>query len=585
LIAPISVFIRRAFAVRADLAFGAVTETPKENWASSGTVVTIPVPCTVIVRGVAEARPAPNAAAARIVDSTTPGLITIADFTSPGIEPSQKLTALYIELTTFGYGELLVYVPREVGAVRKLRLVVPVVVVLLLAFTAASAKAVARMPVGFFDDPSFRWAAEPTGNLASAQRANGSIIHVLANWSTIAPTKPAHPLNGSDPAYHLSDLDALSRSAQKYGFEVLLTIYGTPKWANGGKTPNYPPTNLSTLTQFSQMLAARYNGTNPGYGVVTRFSVWNEPNLALFLKPQFSGKKIVSPGIYARLYMAAYKGIKAGNKTALVAAGETSNRGHNAPTGGVSDSVAPATFAHLVSVAAPKLPFDAWATHPYPSTYALGPAQKVAYPNVAFSTMNRFGADLQTWFHRRVPIWVTEYGEQTKPEYPAGKGGISYAKQAVDVKKALQLAAASPYVEMFVWFIFRDSTPQTWFSGIETKSGTKKPAYTAFAAAAKGIVGHDQFVTAGKKISVKVAVPIMTYHNAIGAKVGMTYYLYDGKKLVAIGQPLVPIQKGGTITVPVNYKAAKGKTYSLVLNINDKHGFKEKTDVLLLPSS
>ncbi|HEX4520389.1 MAG TPA: hypothetical protein VH063_12480 [Gaiellaceae bacterium] len=466
---------------------------------------------------------------------------------------------------------------------RKLRLVVPVVVVLLLALTAASAKAVARMPVGFFDDPSFRWATEPTINLASAQKANGSIIHVLANWSTIAPTKPVHPLNGSDPAYHLSDIDALARSAQKYGSEVLLTIYGTPKWANGGKTANYAPTNMSTLTQFSQMLASRYNGTNPGYGVVTRFSVWNEPNLGGFLMPQFSGSKIVSPGIYVKLYMAAYKGIKAGNKTALVAAGETSNRGLNHHMAGQTDTTAPATFAHLVSVAAPKLPFDAWATHPYPSVGALGPAQKVAYPNVAFSTMNRFGADLEKWFHRRVPIWVTEYGEQTKPQQSAG--GVSYAKQAVDVKKALQLAAASPYVEMFVWFIFRDSTSQTWFSGIETKTGTKKPAYTAFAATAKGIVGHDEFVTAGKKISVKVAVPIMTYYNAIGAKVGMTYYLYDGKKLVSIGQPLVAIQKGGMITVPVNYKAAKGTTYTLALNINDKHGYKEKTDVLLLPSS
>ena len=44
---------------------------------------------------------------------------------------------------------------------RKLRLVLPVVVVL-LAIPAATAKAVARMPVGFFDDPSFRWAADPT---------------------------------------------------------------------------------------------------------------------------------------------------------------------------------------------------------------------------------------------------------------------------------------------------------------------------------------------------------------------------------------------------------------------------------------
>ena len=38
------------------------------------------------------------------------------------------------------------------------------------------------------------------------------------------------------------------------------------------------------------------------------------------------------------------------------------------------------------------------------------------------------------WFHRRVPIWITEYGEQTKPEYALG---VTYAKQAADAKTAL----------------------------------------------------------------------------------------------------------------------------------------------------
>src|SRR6202030_2743798 len=108
-----------------------------------------------------------------------------------------------------------------------------------------------------------------------------------------------------------------------------------------------------------------YNGSHPGKGTVSRFSVWNEPNLQEFLTPQFQGNTIVSPGIYSRLYLAAYKGIKAGNPKALVAIGETSNRGRNHPVVG-DDTVAPATFAHLLSEAAPKIPFDAWATHPYP---------------------------------------------------------------------------------------------------------------------------------------------------------------------------------------------------------------------------
>ncbi len=412
---------------------------------------------------------------------------------------------------------------------RKLRFALPFVV-LLLAVPAATAKAVARMPVGFFDDPSFRWASDPLANLKAAQQAHASIIHVLADWATIAPTKPTSPLDGNDSAYHLSDLDALVESAQKYNFQVLLTISGTPKWANGGQTPNHPPTNLTNLTQFAQMLATRYNGSHAGRGTVSRFSVWNEPNLQEFLTPQFEGNTIVSPGIYARLYMAAYKGIKAGNPKALVAAGETSNRGRNHPDSTGDDSVAPATFAHLLSEAAPNIPFDAWATHPYPTNYRLGPAQRVAYPNVSFSTMTRFGEDLQKWFHRRVPIWVTEYAEQTVPQYTAGDG-VSYSQQASDVKKALQLAQANPYVEMFVWFVFRDSTPETWFSGLETASGVKKASYAAFAATAKGIEGESQVVSPGKAFLLEVPTPVMSYFDSPGAHVTLSYKLYLGKTL------------------------------------------------------
>src|SRR3954467_14623133 len=101
-------------------------------------------------------------------------------------------------------------VRRPLGGrpVRKLRFVLPLLVVL-LAVPAATAHAVARMPVGFFDDPSFRWAEDPSTNLLEAQRAHTSVVHVLAYWASIARSKPKSPLNGSDPAYDLRDLDQL----------------------------------------------------------------------------------------------------------------------------------------------------------------------------------------------------------------------------------------------------------------------------------------------------------------------------------------------------------------------------------------
>src|SRR2546430_9154426 len=118
-------------------------------------------------------------------------------------------------------------------------------------------------------------------------------------------------------------------------------MWGGRVGGSGGRAKTEPQESQTDRRRFARMLAPRYNGQRIGFGAVTRWAVWNEPNLALFLTPQFgAGGKIVSGAEYAKLYMAAYKGIKAGNPRALVAAGETSNRGHNAPTGGVSDSTA-----------------------------------------------------------------------------------------------------------------------------------------------------------------------------------------------------------------------------------------------------
>ena len=463
---------------------------------------------------------------------------------------------------------------------RTLRLAL-VTLAVLLVVPAATVNAATRMPIGFFDDPSFRWAPDTAKNLLAAQGAHATIIHVTADWAQIAPTKPANPLNGNDRAYHISDLDALVASAGQYGLEVMINISGAPKWTNGGKTPNYPPKNVNTLTQFAQMLATRYNGKT-ARGLVSRWSFWNEPNLGLFLMPQFEGGKIVSPGIYAKLFAAAYSGIKKGNPHALVAAGETSNQGRDHPSSGPV-SVAPATFARLLAEAAPKLKFDAWATHPYPTRPNLPPTQKVRYPNVTLTRIDQFGADLQKWFNRRIPIWVTEYAEQTKPQFI---GGVSYSQQAADAKLALRMAQASPYVEMFVWFVIKDNPPPTWQSGLLDSKGKKKPAYNAFASTAANVVGQSQIVAPGKSPTIKVYVPFLAYHDPPGTTIGVTYKVTQGKKSLAVGQPQAKIAGADrSISFVAKFVPVKGQAYSVTVDANDKNGWQEHHVVAVTTTS
>ena len=78
------------------------------------------------------------------------------------------------------------------------------------------------------------------------------------------------------------------------------------------------------------------------------YTVWNESNLGQFLSPQYDSKgKPVAPAIYAKLYRAAYAGIKAGNSRALVGIGETSARGRDRYLGkqGTQETESPGKFA------------------------------------------------------------------------------------------------------------------------------------------------------------------------------------------------------------------------------------------------
>jgi hypothetical protein len=451
-----------------------------------------------------------------------------------------------------------------------------IVLAAVLAIPAATARAAQRMPIGFFDDPSFRWSATRAENLQAAAVDGASVVHTTATWSQIAPTKPANPASGDDPAYKLADLDDLVFQAGLYGMRVMVNITSTPKWANGGKAPNVMPKRLGDLTAFARMLGTRYNGRS-GHGDVSLWSVWNEPNLQLVLTPQFAGKKIVGPANYAKLFKAAYSGIKAGNPTAKVAVGETSARGRDKPLGGKSASIAPGTFARLLAQVK-GLRFDAWAHHPYPTDPNLPPLQKVRYPNVTLSTLPKFEADLKRFFHRSVPIWITEYGHETKPGEPHG---VTPAKQGAYAKQALTVAKNDPNVQMFIWFVFRDSVGNPWQSGLFSQDGAAKPAYNAFGAVARLIDGTTSTVRAGIQPRVTVFVPFLAHYVTPGSKIGLTYTVLDRGKFVANGQPVVSLAADQSITFKPLFKPVKGHTYTVTVVANEQNGHTETRTALV----
>ena len=247
------------------------------------------------------------------------------------------------------------------------RIVRLVIILSVLAGVAAPASLAAeRMWVGFHDDPSFRWVTNRQELVAGSAQNNASIIRLLVQWNLAAKTRPANATDPFDPAYELDDVDEAVRSAQENDQEVILTISGTPRWANGGKNPNVMPTRVADFTSFSRAIGSRYSGRFMGYPFVRFWSIWNEPNLQLFLSPQFDSRgRSVAPANYAKLAAAGYAGLKAGNPQAQIAIGETSARGSDKATG-LRPTHSPGKFAELVAKANPRLKFDAWSHHPYP---------------------------------------------------------------------------------------------------------------------------------------------------------------------------------------------------------------------------
>ena len=455
---------------------------------------------------------------------------------------------------------------------RTVRLILALFVLGALATPAALAAE--RMWIGFHDDPSFRWVGDRAARIHASGQTNSTIMRLLVQWNLVAKTQPSNATDPFDPAYGFDDVDEAVRAAQEIDQEVILTISGTPSWANGGKSPNVMPTNVADFTAFARAIASRYSGRNMGYPFVRFWSVWNEPNLQRFLAPQFnSAGKSVAPANYANLAAAAYAGIKAGNPQAQVAIGETSARGSDKP-GGVRPTHSPGKFAELVAKANPRLRFDAWSHHPYPSVPSSPPSQVVKWPNVSLASLPRFDESLKTWFKRRsVPIWITEYGHQTKPPDSLG---VSYATQAAYIQQSISTASSLPFVTMFIWFVYQDDQGQPWESGVYTEAGAAKGTSPArFTASARPLDARNGVVTLrGGTVTPLVNLYTRRYCSTdiSGTAIGMTWRVFRGNKLIAVGQQSSPLRQDCTISARLRFNVAKGQTYIATFALNDSSG-------------
>jgi hypothetical protein len=323
---------------------------------------------------------------------------------------------------------------------------------------AVPAQASSGASFGIQDDS---WLMYGSGTLSSRvvtlEDLGTHMVRFTLRWDQIAKTKPVSPRDPADTAYAWGVYGDVLDELHSRGIGAVLTLYGSPRWANGGGGPNVLPTE--GFGDFAHAAARRFPW-------VHLWTAWNEPNTRVFSNP-------VSPASYVRLVLnPAYAGLHSASGANRVAGGVTSPR--KTPTG-----MSPLDF--MVGMRAAHARLDAYAQNPYPLSRGETPFRD-ACDTCGYFTMARLKeirAYVTRYFGNR-PLWLTEYGYQTNP--PDRLLGVSQAQQAAYLGQAALHVYRQAGVTMLIQFLVRDE-PNVggWQSGLFTVDGQPKLSYHAFA--------------------------------------------------------------------------------------------------------
>jgi hypothetical protein len=234
---------------------------------------------------------------------------------------------------------------------------------------------------------------------------------------------------------------------------------------------------------------------------VKLWSIWNEPNLPVFLLPQRAkkGSYPVSPALYRDIYRAAYAGLQAsGHGSDTILMGELLPVGKSSKT--ERSSIRPLEFLRELACVDARyrpykgkaakvrgcagykpLPVSGLAYHPY--SLAGGPtitppnrddATIGALPRIT-RTLDRLRAKGRFAGPQRIPLWLTEFGVQTDP--PDYLFGAPIKKVPGYLGQSERLAYRNPRVVSYSQYPLVDDRGLAGFqSGLHFASGKPKPA-------------------------------------------------------------------------------------------------------------
>ena len=238
------------------------------------------------------------------------------------------------------------------------------------------------------------------------------------------------------------------------------------------RTPGLWRPDPAALGAFARAAALRYPG-------VRYWQAWNEPNLNIYLTPQWLAGKPASPAHYRLMLDAFYDAVKAVNPANRVITADGAVRA----TLDERKRMRPARFDRelfCVSGAECANPakLDVLSHHPYsvggPNRKALN-ADDVSVPDLdkLVKPLRQAERTGRVGGARHHAVWVTELSWDSSPPDPLG---VPAQKQARWLEESLYVLWRGG-VDTVIWFLARDQEPtpsygDTYQSGVFLRDGT-----------------------------------------------------------------------------------------------------------------
>jgi hypothetical protein len=324
------------------------------------------------------------------------------------------------------------------------------------------------------------------------------------------------------PTRNWDRYDNLVKEATRLGMRVFFTITGPgPSYAhkiappaqrkNAGTYRPYP----SRFRSFVEAIGKRYSGTYRDENAIRKvlprvsiWSLWNEPNQAGWLSPQWEkvdGEVVaVAPMLYRELHQAGVQGLeRSGHGNDAIFLGETAPLGSDET--GPTNGLRPVPFLReMLCLKADGTPYDgadaarrrcqdfvknptlkatAFAHHPY--TKKVAPTVAPKHPDeITIGNIGTLGPILDTLAAQSggkmaadLPIFLTEFGYESEPD---PRNGIPLFRQAEFNQLAEFLAYNDPRVAATTQFLLKDAAPlrRSPVTGRAYKKGSREYWFT-----------------------------------------------------------------------------------------------------------